>query len=444
MRFARAFCLVFFGFLLFAGQSALAGPGAAPPPASAYEVDTSSQPPQTDQAYHLPPDKLEKSKTLNKIRLALDVVGTLWGLAILWLLLATRWAARISAWTRRLTARRWIQGLLFFVVFLLISFFAALPLDAIGHTTSVHYGISVQHWPSWLGDQAKGLGLTLGIVTWLLLFFNWLVRVSPRRYWLWTWAACVPLILIGTFITPVLIDPIFNKFEPLMQTHPELVGRLEQVVTRTGTQIPPGRMFLMKASAKTNGLNAYVTGIGSTKRFVMWDTTTDRMPDDEILFIFGHESGHYVLHHIAKGLTVGIVGMFFGFWICARAGEWLVLRFGSRWGADSVASRPGFLALLFVLSIGGFLATPAANAFSRHIEHEADVYGQEAVHGLVVDPQKTAVSAFNHLGEVYLEDPDPSPIVEFWEYNHPSVQSRATFAQHYDPWKNGGQGRFFK
>ena len=84
---------------------------------------------------------------------------------------------------------------------------------------------------------------------------------------------------------------------------PALVDKLEEVVARTGTEIPPDRMFLMKASEKTNGINAYVTGIGSSKRFVMWDTTTDRMPDDEILFIFGHESGHYVLNHIPKMLA---------------------------------------------------------------------------------------------------------------------------------------------
>jgi STE24 endopeptidase len=80
---------------------------------------------------------------------------------------------------------------------------------------------------------------------------------------------------------------------------------------------------------------------------------------------------------------------------------------------------------------------------SRHFEHEADVYGQEAIHGLVADPQKTAVSGFNHLGEAWLDDPDPNPIVEFWDYSHPSVKNRANFAAHYDPWANGGRGQFF-
>ena len=91
-----------------------------------------------------------------------------------------------------------------------------------------------------------------------------------------------------------------------------------------------------------------------------------------------------------------------------------------------------------------FLLQPAGNTISRHFEHQADVYGQEAIHGLVADPQKTAVSGFNHLGEAWLEDPDPQPFIEFWLYDHPSVQNRAEFAAHYNPWENGGHGEFFK
>jgi Zn-dependent protease with chaperone function len=87
--------------------------------------------------------------------------------------------------------------------------------------------------------------------------------------------------------------------------------------------------------------------------------------------------------------------------------------------------------------------TPVGNTVSRHFEHEADVYGQEAVHGLVADPQKTAVSSFNHLGEAWLDDPNPNAFVEFWSYSHPSVQRRAEFARHYDTWANGGRGEFF-
>jgi len=176
----------------------------------------------------------------------------------------------------------------------------------------------------------------------------------------------------------------------------------------------------------------------------MWDTATDQLPDDEILFIFGHESGHYVLNHIPKGFALSAVGLFFVYWACAGFAAWMVWRFGGRWGTNELSSRAGFVVLLFAISIASFLLEPASNAVSRHFEHQADVYGQEAIHGIVPNPQKTAVTAFNALGRSWLDDPNPNPFIEFWLYDHPSTQHRANFALHYDPWANGGYGEFFK
>jgi|CZKF01.1.fsa_nt_gi Zn-dependent protease with chaperone function len=449
MRFVRRTLLTLCIAVLLNGlnPSLCSGQPAPAQPAPASTV-VPAQPAGT-QAYNLPPDKLAKAITLSRIRLTLEIVGSLWGLAFLWLLLSLRWAAGLAAWAERLLRRRWMQGLLFFAAFLVISTLADLPLDAIGHAISRHYGISVQGWTGWFGDLAKGMGLSLLFGVPILLLFNWLVRSYPRSYWVRIWLFALPLIVLSVFAAP-LLDPIFNKFEPLAKTHSALVARLEQVVARTGTHIPPERMFLMKASEKSNGLNAYVTGLGATKRFVLWDTATDRLPDDEVLFIFGHESGHYVLNHIPKELCGMAAGLFFVFWACAGLAGWLMRRFGVRWqlgstdGSAPLASRQGFLVLLFALSVASLILQPASSTFSRHFEHEADVYGQEAIHGLVADPQKTAVSAFNHLGEAWLEDPNPSPFVEFWTYSHPSVQTRANFALHYDPWVNGGHGRFFE
>ena len=136
------------------------------------------------------------------------------------------------------------------------------------------------------------------------------------------------------FVAPVFIEPMFDTFHPLAQTNPALVEQLEKVVARTGTNIPASRMYLMDASRKTNGLNAYVSGIGATKRIVVWDTTAGRVPNDEVLFIFGHESGHYVLHHIPKMLAVAAAALFFMYWACAALAGWLVRRFGARMGNE--------------------------------------------------------------------------------------------------------------
>jgi Zn-dependent protease with chaperone function len=401
------------------------------------------------QAYTLPPDKLAKAIAINRIRNILDIVVGLWGIAALWLLLVMRGAAGLEAWAHRITNRRWVQGLVFFAFLLIIMTLASLPLDIYGHHVSRAYGISIQGWGGWLGDQAKSLGLTVLFGAPVLLLFNRIVRRWPRRYWFGIWLVTLPLLVISLFVSP-LFEPIFNKYEPLTKNHAALVDKLETVVARTGTNISPDRMFLMIASTKTNGLNAYVNGIGATKRIVVWDTTAGRIPDDEVMFVFGHESGHYVLNHIPKMLVVSSIALFFIYWACAAFSTGLAGRFGTRWllqGQETVAAplstRAGFVVLIFAVTVAGFVLEPVSNTMSRYFEHQADVYGQEAIHSLVPDPQKTAVAAFNALGVAYLEDPDPSPFIEFWEYNHPSVKNRANFAVQYDPWANGGKGAFF-
>jgi STE24 endopeptidase len=434
-------CVVLlFGLFTARPAAAQASPTA---PAATQAQPTPASPQTQQEAYTLPPDKLAKAIALSRIRNILAISGSIWGIVFLWLLLATRAWSGIEAWAGRRTRRRWLQGVLFFFAFFILTGLAGLPFDWYGEQVSRAYGISVQGWGSWFGDEGKALALSLVLGTLVLLLFNWIVRRWPRRYWFGAWVATIPILLLLMFVEPVVIEPMFDKFEPLQQTNPGLVQQLERVVARTGTDIPPSRMFLMKASLKTNGLNAYVSGIGATKRIVVWDTTAGRVPDDEVLFIFGHESGHYVLHHIWKGLAATIVALFFVYWICAAGAAWMVRRFGPAWGISELSSRAGFVVLLFVITIAGFLIEPISNAFSRHFEHQADIYGQEAIHGIVPDPQKTAVAAFNHLGQAWLEDPNPNRLIEFWLYSHPSTEHRAEFAAHYNPWANGGHGEFF-
>jgi len=412
----------------------------AVPPSTTFAASARAT---SHQAYTLPPDKLAKAIALSHIRITLGIAGAIWSIVFLWLLLATRVLAATERWAQRISSRRWMQGLIFFAVFFAIDRLASLPLDGIAHHFERAYGISVQGWGSWLGDGAKALGLVLLFGVPILLLFNWVVKRWPRGYWLRAWLLTLPILAFSIFVEP-LFEPIFYRFEPLQKNHEALVTELEKVAVRTGTDIPPSRMFLMKASAKTNGLNAYVSGMGATKRIVVWDTTAGRIPDDEVLAIFGHESGHYVLHHIPKEFAGDAIGLLFVYWACAAFAAWLMKHFGTRWGATELSSRTGFVTLLFAISIVSFLTEPAANAFSRHFEHQADVYGQEAIHGIVTDPQKTEVAAFNDLGAAWLEDPHPNPLIAFWLYDHPSVEHRAEFAEHYDPWANGGHGKYFK
>jgi Zn-dependent protease with chaperone function len=199
----------------------------------------------------------------------------------------------------------------------------------------------------------------------------------------------------------------------------------------------------MKASAKSTELNAYVTGFGASKRVVVWDTTIARCTPDEISFIFAHEMGHYALGHIVLGVALNCIALLPLFWIGYHAVRILLGRFGTAWGIPSQQDWGALVVLLLVLCALTTLSDPFANAVSRAIEHNADVYGEEAVHGIVANPQAVGRQAFQVLGEDSLDDPTPHPLFEWWFDTHPPVRFRAAFAEAYDPWAAGQHPKYF-
>jgi STE24 endopeptidase len=395
-----------------------------------------------DLTYSLAPDVLNRARSLYYWRTALDFGSTLWSILVLLAVLNFRWAARLGAWAASISRRPWLQGLCFAPLFLLLISILHLPLSILGHHISLSYAQSVQGWGSWFLDWTKALLLDLITGTVVLAVVFALIRHS-RRWWLWLWIISLPMQVLVVFVLPVVVDPMFNHFEPLAKTDPALVGQLERVVAKTGVSIPASRMFLMKASEKYTSSNAYVTGFGSSRRVVVWDNTLKNSPPDEILMIFGHELGHYLLHHIERGLAWGAVLSLFFLWIGSHFVRFLVLRYGSGWHIASLEDWAATGVLLLALTILSFLAEPLANGISRAQEHQADVFGLEVVHGIVPDPQKVDAESFQRLGQESLDYPYPSPFVVFWTYTHPPIAQREAFAQNYDPWRPGDHPRYF-
>jgi STE24 endopeptidase len=392
--------------------------------------------------YSLPPDVLARARSLYYWRTGLSFGSIFWSILVLLALLNFRWAAALGTWTSSVSRRPWLQGLCFVPLLLLAVSVLQLPLSILGHHISLSYGQSVQGWGSWFLDWTKGLLLDLITGTVALSVVFAFIR-HTRRWWLWLWIVSLPMQVLVTFVLPLVVDPMFNHFEPLVQTNPALVQQLERVVSKTGVSIPPSRMFLMKASEKYTSSNAYVTGFGSSRRVVVWDNTLKSSPPDEILLIFGHELGHYVLHHIERGLAMGAVLSVFFLWVGSDLVRWLILRYGPRWHIASLEDWAATGVLLLGLAILSFLAEPIANSISRMQEHQADVFGSEVVHGIVDDPQKVNAESFQRLGQESLEYPYPSPFVVFWTYTHPPIADREAFAQSYDPWQPGAQPRYF-
>jgi STE24 endopeptidase len=254
----------------------------------------------------------------------------------------------------------------------------------------------------------------------------------------------VPIALFIFFISPWFLDPLFNTFRPLQEKHSVLVNSIGELTKHAGVPIPAEHMFLMEASSKSNEINAYVTGFGASKRVVIWDTTIQKASPDEVLYIVGHELGHYVLGHIWKGFLFFVVGIFFGLYIAFVLLQWILARWGSVWGVRGQEDWAALAVLLLLMDLLSFIGTPIENGFSRMEEHEADVYGLEVTHGLTAHSAVVAADAFQVLGDVDLADPNPSKFITFWLYSHPPLGERLAFARSYDPWSKGQSPRFVK
>jgi STE24 endopeptidase len=402
----------------------------------------SAQAPQRE--YKLSPQDRERAIQFSRAKYTLHFVETAWGLLILFGVLELGWAARTRTIAESVSQRWFVQGLIFAPLITLLTDVPTLPTEVYLQHLELKYGQSVQGWRSWLWDWTKNemIGIVLGTIFLLILFG--LIRWSPRRWWLWCWAVSLPLIALLVFITPVVIDPMFHKFTPLAAKHPDLVKEIQKVTQRGGLDIPADRMFEMDASEKVTSLNAYVTGFGATKRVVVWDTTIARCPTPDILFTFGHEQGHYVLHHIPKTMAFLAATLFLALFAGFRGMGWMLERRGPRWGVRGQSDWAAFPVLLLLISAFSFLGEPVTSAWSRFQEHQADIYGLEVIHGLVPNSQTVAADSFQLLGEVALADPDPPPFIEFWLYSHPSIGERVRFAQSYDPWGGGKSPEFVK
>jgi Zn-dependent protease with chaperone function len=414
-----------------------------PGPATAQRPEVSALTGPTT-AYTLPPDKLAKAKALYDLYGRLRILGTVWTLIVLLAVLYLGVAARYRDWAEKTSAYSFVQAIVMVPLLLLTLDLLDLPLSVYQHSISLQYGLSVQGWGSWFGDKLTAEAVTIVILTPALWFLVWRIRKSPRWWWFQAWLVSIPFAILFTVLMPLVIDPLFNKFEPLDKNNPQLVEAIEKVTQRGGLAIPRHRMFMMKASEKVTTLNAYVTGFGPSKRVVVWDTTIQKATTPETLFVFGHEMGHYVLNHVVIGLAAGEAGLLIGLYLLYRLSGWFLRRYSGRWHIRELGDWAALPMIILIFGILGFFATPGGSAFSRQIEHNADIYGLEVTHGINADSQEAAAHAFQVLGELSLDYPYPSKLLVFWYYDHPSIPDRVRFAHEYDPWSKGEPAKYVK
>jgi len=434
---SRLFAGVLAAMALSASLSAQPAPAVTPSPS----VGASASAPAT---YTLSPEKREKAIAYARSRYALHFASFAWSLLVLVAIIAWRMGPRFRDRAEGAARRRFWQAAIFVPLVLVTQAVLELPPALYGHRLALRYEQSVQGWGSWFGDWAKSLAVGLVVAIPLVWLLYALLRKSPRRWWLWFWLALLPILVFLIFVTPLVVDPLFFRFTPLAPGHPELARKIEEVTVRAGRRIPQDRMFEMDASSKYRSINAYVSGLGASKRVVVWDTALARATTPQTLFVFGHEMGHYVLLHIPRGIAFFWALLFALLGLSSLMLARMLERPGGRWGIRGVSDWASMPVLLLVVTVAAELAQPVVNGFIRSQEHQADIFGLEAIHGLGEDSPRAAAEAFQILGEANLADPDPSPFIRFWLYDHPPLAERLRFAAEYDPWSKGQQPRYVR
>jgi len=291
-----------------------------------------------------------------------------------------------------------------------------------GFVRSHAYGLSNQSIQQWLLDYVKSAGVELLIAAPLVALAWALIRRSPNTWWLWMSLCWAPLSLGFVLLCPVLIDPLFNKFEPVRD--PDLRSALHALTKRAG--VGDAVLLQMDRSSQDKRLSAYMWGIAHSKRIVLSDTIIARLNEGELLFVTAHEIAHYVKHHVWIGLGSSILGATCGFGLLSWLMPGLLRRFGKPRGyanPGDIAALPLFLLTALALAS---MTTPVAAAISRQIESQADAYALE----LVSDPA-AARSAFLKLAAVNLTELDPPRAIVCWMYSHPPLGARIRRAEQY-------------
>ncbi len=353
----------------------------------------------------------------NRLQRWLGIADFALGLALLVVLLATGWTGTLRDLSYRAAFQNYsLAVFLYLVILLAISKFLSFGLDYYGFRLEHKYQLSNQKLRPWLFDEVKGfaLGIVLGGIAIEVLYF--ILRQYPEHWWLIAWGVFMGLFVLMAQLAPVILFPIFYKFEPLDDE--DLKRRLIVLGERAGTRIRG--VYRWRLSEKTKKANAALAGLGSTRRIILADTLLDNYSHEEIEAVLAHELGHHVHRHILKSIAMQAATSFIGFWAANLALHYAAERLHVFESLSDFANLP-LLALVF--TVLGFLLMPALNAYSRYNERQADRYAFESIAS--VEP---FISSMNKLAGQNLAERTPSRLVEILFHSHPAISRRVEAA----------------
>ncbi len=309
-----------------------------------------------------------------------------------------------------------LQVVCFFLIVMLGYEIITAPSGYYGFTLSRRYGLSVMTLKSWLRDVLVGLVLEVapGIAALELIYL--LLAAQPDSWWLWVGLVMLFFSVVMANLAPVLLFPLFYTFRPMPES--ELTQRLLALAKRANTHVRGVYTFDM--SRKTTAANAALMGLGNTRRIVLGDTMLDRYTHEEIEVALAHELGHHVHHDIWKLILSQSLFTLAGLYVANVVLHWAVQSQHLYAGLADVATLPLLLALT---ALFGFIVMPLSNSFSRYMEYQADEYALQSTRKI-----ESFKGMMTRLANQNLSDVEPSPVIEFFFYDHPAIGKRLKHA----------------
>jgi STE24 endopeptidase len=341
----------------------------------------------------------------------------LWGLVVAavvtWLIVRSGILDRVE----RKIGERWknLRAFVISLVFLIVSTLLTLPWTLYeDYFREKAYGRTSQPLGDYLGQFALSGLISSLIIAIFLIGVYWLMRRVGKSWWIWSGALAAAVFAFVILLSPILIEPLFNKYEPVPpgQVRDAVVG----MAGRAG--VPPERVFMFNGSRQSNNFTANAGGVGNTARVAISDVAMKNASLDEVRAVTGHEIGHYVLEHTWYGILFYSLLAVLVFWLADR----FYPRFARLFGTDAKLSDPrGLPVLVFMASLLGLLGTPLLNTFGRMLETQADAYSLRTENR----PDALASALVKTAEYRY---PRPGKLEEFVFYDHPSVERRVRTA----------------
>ena len=392
-------------------------------------------PSRRPESIEIPGLNIPKAKRYSRTRLAVLLVSTLWSVARLVWFASDRRAARLRSSVAAKVPDSRLTTPIFIAIATLLSWLSGLPSAFLGgYVVERRFGLTRQPVRGWLGDQAKGLLLAVGLQVPLVSAAYAVMRRRPRDWWLVLSGVAVPLSVLLVNLAPTLLMPLFNTFAPLRDE--ALAARVRTLSDRAGVRISD--VYEMDMSRQSEKPNAMFTGLGNSKRIVLGDSLLERFEPDEVEAVVAHELGHQVHGDIWRLIGFGAGAGFGTAWLLFRLAPPVLRRTSHRTGVDEVADAASLPVLALLMTVLGFGLMPIQAAFSRAMERRTDRYALE----LTRDGAAYA-GAMERLAALGLADPDPPRPVVLMLYSHPPIAHRIrtarNFERHVQPIANSQQ-----